>query len=250
LDSHAVAATTADHSAPEHDHAHPQYLRHHFETVEQQREATAFGMWLFLLTEIMFFGGLFCAYLIFRNWYYPAFAAASNTLSIALGTANTAVLITSGFAMAMGVWCAETKRRKGLVISLIFTILFGLVFLGIKYVEYSEKFELHHVPGADFSIAQFVHPSAASHETPLAPDMAEKTQVYFSLYFAMTGMHALHMIIGIAVLFWLLVRAQQGAYTNGYVQPIEYFGLYWHFVDIVWIFLFPLLYLINRHPGR
>ncbi|AXC10988.1 Cytochrome c oxidase polypeptide III [Acidisarcina polymorpha] len=231
-------------------HEHPAYLRHHFETVEQQKEATQFGMWLFLLTEIMFFGGMFAAYLIYRNWYYPAFAAASNTLSITLGAINTAVLITSGFAMAIGVWCAETRRRKGLVLSLIFTILFGLVFLGIKYVEYSEKFELHHVPGADFSISQFVHPSAASHEVPLAPDMAEKTQVYFSLYFAMTGMHALHMIIGIGLLIWLLVRAQQGAYTNGYVQPIEYFGLYWHFVDIVWIFLFPLLYLINRHPGR
>ncbi len=246
MDSHAVAT----HPEAEESHEHPAYLRHHFETVEQQREATQFGMWLFLLTEIMFFGGMFCAYLIYRNWYYPAFAAASNTLSIKLGAINTAVLITSGFAMAIGVWCAETRRRKGLVLSLILTMVFGLIFLGVKYVEYSEKFELHHVPGADFSIAQFVHPSAASHETPLAPDMAEKTQIYFSLYFAMTGMHAVHMIIGIAVLIWLLVRAQQGAYTSGYVQPIEYFGLYWHFVDIVWIFLFPLLYLINRHPGR
>jgi cytochrome c oxidase subunit III len=246
LDSPAIAT----HPGAEETHEHPAYLRHHFETVEQQREATQFGMWLFLLTEIMFFGGMFCAYLIFRNWYYPAFAAASNTLSIALGTTNTAVLITSGFAMAMAVWCAETRRKKGLVISLIFTILFGLVFLGIKYVEYSEKFELHHVPGADFSIAQFVHPPKGSAEPPLPVDMAEKTQVYFSLYFAMTGMHALHMIIGIVLLVWLLVRAQQGAYTSGYVQPIEYFGLYWHFVDIVWIFLFPLLYLINRHPGH
>jgi cytochrome c oxidase subunit III len=250
LDSHAIATTSADHSVHEHDHAHPQYLRHHFETVEQQREATAFGMWLFLLTEIMFFGGMFAAYLIYRNWYYPAFAAASNTLSITLGAANTAILITSGFAMAMGVWCAETKRRKGLVWSLIFTIVFGVAFLGVKYFEYKEKFELHHVPGGDFSISAFVHPSAASHEPPLAPDMAEKTQIYFSLYFAMTGMHALHMIIGLGLLVWLLIRAQQGAYTDGYVQPIEYFGLYWHFVDIVWIFLFPLLYLINRHPGR
>jgi cytochrome c oxidase subunit 3 len=251
LDSHAIAAGhAADPTAHEHDHAHPQYLRHHFETVEQQREATAFGMWLFLLTEIMFFGGMFCAYLIYRNWYYPAFAAASNTLSITLGTLNTAILITSGFAMAMGVWCAETKRRKGLVWSLIFTIIFGFAFLFVKYFEYAEKFELHHVPGASFSIAQFTHPTAASHEEPLAVDMAEKTQIYFSLYFAMTGMHALHMIIGLGILFWLLYQANKGAYTDGYVQPIEYFGLYWHFVDIVWIFLFPLLYLINRHPGR
>ncbi len=251
MDSHVIATQPAHTAAPGHEnHEHPAYLRHHFETVEQQKEATAFGMWLFLLTEIMFFGGMFAAYLIYRNWYYPAFAAASNTLSITLGAINTAVLITSGFAMAIGVWCAETRRRKGLVISLLVTMLFGVIFLGIKYVEYAEKFELHHVPGADFSISQFVHPSVASHETPLAPDMAEKTQVYFSLYFAMTGMHALHMIIGLGLLIWLLIRAQQGAYTTGYTQPIEYFGLYWHFVDIVWIFLFPLLYLINRHPGH
>jgi cytochrome c oxidase subunit 3 len=125
LDSHAIATHPGHVEAGYEEHAHPAYLRHHFETVEQQREATAFGMWLFLLTEIMFFGGMFAAYLIYRNWYYPAFAAASNTLSISLGAINTAVLITSGFAMAMGVWCAETRRRKGLVLSLILTMLFG-----------------------------------------------------------------------------------------------------------------------------
>lgn len=245
MDSQAIATQPV-----EHVHEHPEYLRHHFETVEQQKEASAFGMWLFLLTEIMFFGGMFCAYLIYRNWYYPAFAAASNTLNIALGATNTAVLICSSFTMAMGVWCAEMRKKSGLILCLLLTIVLGLVFLGIKYVEYSEKFEVHHVPGADFSIAEFVHPPAGSHETPLAPDMAEHTQVYFSLYFAMTGMHALHMIIGVSLLVWLVIRARSGAFTNGYVQPIEYFGLYWHFVDIVWIFLFPLLYLINRHPGR
>jgi len=152
--------------------------------------------------------------------------------------------------MAMGVWCSETRRKSGLVLCLSLTILLGLVFLGIKYVEYSEKFELHHVPGANFSIEKFVHPDDPAKNPPLAPDMAAKTQVYFSLYFAMTGMHALHMIIGISLLVYFVIRARQGAYTGGYVQPIEYFGLYWHFVDIVWIFLFPLLYLINRHPGK
>ena len=246
MDSQAIATQPVEHT----EHEHPAYLRHHFETVEQQKEASAFGMWLFLLTEIMFFGGMFAAYLIYRNWYYPAFAAGSNTLNITLGATNTAVLICSSFTMAMGVWCAETRKKSGLVLCLLLTIALGLVFLGIKYVEYAEKFELHHVPGADFSIAQFTHPPAGSHELPLAPDMAEKTQVYFSLYFAMTGMHALHMIIGVSLLVWLVLRARKGAFTNGYVQPIEYFGLYWHFVDIVWIFLFPLLYLINRHPGR
>jgi cytochrome c oxidase subunit III len=249
LDSHAIAVPT-DHVGHDGAHDHPAYLRHHFESVQQQREASAFGMWLFLLTEIMFFGGMFAAYLIYRNWYYPAFVAGSNTLSITLGTINTAVLIGSSFTMAMGVWCSEVRKKSGLVLCLSLTILLGLVFLGIKYVEYSEKFELHHVPGANFSIEKFVHPDDPAKTPALAPDMAAKTQVYFSLYFAMTGMHALHMIIGISMLCYFVVRARQGAYTNGYVQPIEYFGLYWHFVDIVWIFLFPLLYLINRHPGK
>ena len=244
MDSQATATLTAD---PHSDvHAHPAHLRHHFETEEQQREAASFGMWLFLLTEIMFFGGLFAAYLIYRNWYHDAFVAASNTLSITLGAINTAVLITSGFCMALGVWAAEVRNKGLLVLFLVLTTFFGLVFLGVKVVEYKEKFELHHVPGASFDISKFVHPDDPK-EKPLSVDMAQKTQVYFSLYFAMTGMHALHMIIGIVLLAGLTWKAHKGAYTNGYVAPIENFGLYWHFVDIVWIFLFPLLYLISRH---
>ena len=231
--------------------AHPAHLRHHFETVEQQKEAASFGMWLFLLTEIMFFGGMFAAYLIYRNWYFDAFADASKTLSIWLGGINTLVLITSSFTMAMGVWCAETRRRKGLVLALALTIVLGVSFLGVKYNEYSEKFEKHHVPGASFSIETFVNPTAEEVRdekiVALAPDMAAKTEIYFSLYFAMTGMHALHMIIGIGILIVLLIKAWGGAYTNGHMTTIENFGLYWHFVDIVWIFLFPLLYLISRH---
>ena len=233
------------------EHAHvslPQH-RHHFETVEQQREAGSFGMWLFLLTEIMFFGGLFFAYLLYRNWYYDAFFTASNQLSIPLGTANTAILITSGFFMALAVWCAEVRKKDMLVWTLILTTVFGVAFLGIKYVEYHEKWEKHHIPGAHFDISEFVNPAAHGiKEKPLAPDMAQRTQVFFFLYFAMTGMHALHMIIGVGLLFWLIGRARRGDFSAGYVAPIENFGLYWHFVDIVWLFLFPLLYLINRHP--
>ncbi len=226
--------------------AHPAYLRHHFDTVEQQREACSFGMWVFLLTEVMFFGGMFTAYLIYRNWYHAAFVAGSNTLNIWLGTTNTAVLICSSLTMAMAVHSAETRKKKSLITYLILTIILGLAFLGIKADEYKEKFDLHHVPGANFSIQEFVHPTAP-HAVALAPDMAEKTQIYFSLYFAMTGMHALHMIIGIGFLLVLLFRATRGAYTDGHVNTMENFGLYWHFVDIVWIFLFPLLYLISRY---
>ncbi len=236
----------------EHEHIDVPQHRHHFETEQQQREAATFGMWLFLLTEIMFFGGLFFAYLLYRNWYYPAFAAASNQLNVAEGAINTAVLITSGFCMALGVWAAEVRRKKFLVIMLLATTFFGLIFLGIKYDEYHEKWEKHHIPGNNFDVSEFVNPAAhgINNEPPLSPDMAEHTQVFFSLYFVMTGMHALHMIIGIGILAWLTLRAHWGEFTAGYVAPIENFGLYWHFVDIVWIFLFPLLYLINRHPIR
>lgn len=248
----AIVATHDTHAEEHHHVSLPQH-RHHFETEEQQREAGTFGMWLFLLTEIMFFGGLFFAYLLYRNWYNPAFVAASNQLSIPLGTVNTGVLISSGFFMALGVWAAEVRKKSLLVLFLVLTTLSGLIFLGVKYFEYKEKFEKHHIPGASFDISEFVNPpldkkTGKPIEEPLSPDMAQKTQIFFSLYFAMTGMHALHMIIGIVLLGWLTYRANRGDFTEGYVAPIENFGLYWHFVDIVWIFLFPLLYLINRHP--
>ncbi len=229
--------------------ATPTVHRHHFETEEQQREAGSFGMWLFLLTEIMFFGGMFFAYLLYRNWYYEPFVVASNQLNVTEGAINTVILITSGFFMALAVWAAEVRKKNLLVIFLVFTTLFGLAFLGVKADEYHEKYEKHHIPGANFSVAQFINPAAYDlKQPPLAPDAAQKTQIFFFLYFAMTGMHALHMIIGIGILAWLLVRAQRGEFSAGYVAPIENFGLYWHFVDIVWLFLFPLLYLINRHP--
>jgi cytochrome c oxidase subunit III len=248
-DSSAVAhgAATTGH------HEHPPYQRHHFETYAQQNDATNFAMWLFLLTEIMFFGGLFTAYLIYRNWYYPAFVQGSHQLQIGWGTANTAVLITSSFTMAMGVWSAEMRRKGLLVLFLVLTFLLGLVFLGIKTIEYREKYEKHHIPGLHYSVQSFVDPASDPevyneyHDKPLPLDMARHTELYFFLYFAMTGMHAVHMIIGIVILGFMIFRARAGAYTTGHVTFVENFGLYWHFVDIVWIFLFPLLYLISRH---
>src|SRR5271163_588029 len=224
-DSHAVATTAeAGH------HEHPSYQRHHFVSMEQQTETTSFGMWLFLLTEIMFFGGLFTAYLIYRNWYYPAFVAGSHQLNIVEGSLNTLVLICSSFTMAMGVWCAETKRHKGLVWSLIGTLILGLGFLGIKTDEYHEKYVKHHIPGRTFDWKGFTNPTPeeiATGDKPLAPDMAQKTEVYFSLYFAMTGMHALHMIIGIVLLCGMLWKATRGAYMDGNIAFVENFGLYW-----------------------
>ena len=235
-------------------HEHPSYQRHHFETVSQQFDATNFAMWLFLLTEVMFFGGLFTAYLIMRNWYYPAFVEASHQLSIFWGTANTAVLILSSFTMAMAVWSAQMKRKGALLGFIGLTIILGTAFLGIKTIEWHEKWEKHHVPGFHWSEASFLNPASDVEvhkdypgDKPLAPDMAAKTQQYFFLYFAMTGMHALHMVIGVGLLFYILFRARSGAYTGGHYTFVENFGLYWHFVDIIWIFLFPLLYLISRY---
>ena len=246
MDSQTIAVRQEEEIAHR-EGEHPHYLRHHFETVEQQKEAASFGMWLFLLTEIMFFGGLFMAYLLYRNWYYDAFVSASNTIGIGLGTTNTAVLIISSFTMAMGVYCSEKRNRRGLLWSLALTFLLGLVFLGIKSDEYYQKYVEHHIPGASFSVEDFVHPHD-KRDVPLAPDVAEHAQIFFFLYFAMTGMHALHMIVGCSILIVLFYNAWHNAYTTGRTAPIDNFGLYWHFVDIIWIFLFPLFYLISRHP--
>jgi cytochrome c oxidase subunit 3 len=224
------AQAVLDVEAPGH-HGHPA-LQHHFDTMEQQKESSTFGMWLFLVTEIMFFGGLFCAYLIYRRAGLAGFAEASHELDVSLGTFNTAVLIGSSLTMALGVWAAQKGRRKLLVGLLVATMFLGMVFLGVKAVEYSHKFHEHHVPGPHF-VWDGQHPGAA--------------EQFYSLYFAMTGLHALHMIVGIGVMSVLLIPAWRGRYDLEYHTPIEVMGLYWHFVDIVWIFLFPLLYLIGRH---
>jgi cytochrome c oxidase subunit 3 len=215
-----------------HQH-HVPGLAHHFDTLEQQAEATTLGMWVFLVTEVLFFGGLFMVYTVYRNWYPDAFAAASHSLDITLGTINTAVLITSSLTMALAVHAAQLGQRKLLMLFLLATMALGAVFLGIKSVEYYQKFVEHHVPGAGFN---FEEPQCAVH-----------AQIFFSLYFMMTGLHALHMIIGFGIMTFMLWWAWRGTITAEYYSPIEIAGLYWHFVDIVWIFLFPLLYLLGRH---
>jgi cytochrome c oxidase subunit 3 len=212
--------------------AHHPALAHHFESLEAQREATTLGMWLFLVTEVLFFGGLFATYSIYRVWYPSAFAAASHELDVTLGTINTAVLITSSLTMALAVHSAQVGQRKLLILFLVATMALGVVFLGIKGVEYHEKFVAHHVPGPDFQFD---------------PQYARNAQIFFSLYFVMTGLHAVHMIIGLGIMTWMLVWSWNGTVSREYAAPIEIAGLYWHFVDIVWIFLFPLLYLIGRH---
>ena len=229
-DSHAVA---------EHNPA----LRHHFADMEQQKDAASLGMWVFLVTEIMFFGGMFCAYLVYRLAHFNDFAAASQSLSIQLGATNTAVLIASSLTVVLAVNAAQRGRRKLLVFYLLATIVLGCTFLGIKAKEYADKFKEHHVPGASF---HFVPEHMEGH--PEQPPVDQRhAEMFFSLYFAMTGMHAIHMIIGVGLFTTLTVLSWKGRYSAEYYTPIENAGLYWHFVDVVWIYLFPLLYLISRH---
>jgi cytochrome c oxidase subunit 3 len=221
---------------------HNPALLHHFADSGQQRNAASLGMWIFLATEVMFFGGLFCAYLIYRLWYFGDFAAASQTLNYKLGATNTAVLICSSLTVVLAVYASQTGKRSLLLGSLVLTIVLGFAFLGIKAIEYTEKFEKHHVPGASF---QFDNVRVPGHPDQLANP--RHAQIYFALYFIMTGLHALHMIIGIGIFAWLLYAAWRGRFTPEYNTPVEIGGLYWHFVDIVWIYLFPLLYLIDLH---
>jgi cytochrome c oxidase subunit 3 len=226
-----LSSTSSTHAAvPVGTHTHHPRLQHHFDTLEQQQHAATLGMWVFLMTEVLFFGGLFLAYTLYRTWYPEMFVQASSHLNVTLGAANTIVLIASSLTMALAVNAAQLGERNRLVILLIATMILGTAFLGVKYVEYADKFHHHLVPGPNFAFA--------------AP-WTQQAQLYFSLYFAMTGLHALHMIVGLGIMTVLTIQAWQGRFTAEYYTPIEIGGLYWHFVDIVWIFLFPLLYLIG-----
>jgi cytochrome c oxidase subunit 3 len=243
---------------------HHPALQHHFNTMEQQKEAATIGMWVFLLTEVLFFGGLFCAYMLYRIWYFEAFAEASRTLDLFWGGLNTAVLIGSSLTMALAVRAAQTSRRNQVIGWLVLTMALGTVFLGVKVIEYADKFEHHHVPGPNYIWASESHAAAlgageggaaGEHADAAAPavgspadELQRTTQIYFSLYFTMTGLHALHMIVGVGLMGVITWMAWKGRFDAHYYTPVEMSGLYWHFVDLVWIYLFPLLYLVERHP--
>jgi len=189
-------------------------------------------MWVFLLTEIMFFGGMFGGYTVYRNMYPEAFASTSHFMNVTLGGTNTAVLICSSLTMALAVRSAQLGKKKALIVFLLCTLALGLIFLGIKYMEYHEKWVDHHIPGPGFHYADSRY--------------FKQAQILFFLYFAMTGMHALHMIVGAGLITTLIVMAARNRFSAAWYTPVEMIGLYWHFVDIVWIFLFPLLYLIGH----
>ena len=209
-------------------------VAHQFEDAVQQKETVSIGMWAFLVNEVMFFGGIFLCYTVYRALYPDAFAEASAHLDVQLGMFNTAVLIGSSLTMALAVHAAEVRERRRLMLMIVLTMLLGSIFLGVKSFEYYHKFVEHHVPGPHF-VFHGAHPREA--------------ELFFALYFAATGLHALHMVIGLGIMTWLLIHAARGRFTNGHSTAVEVTGLYWHFVDIVWIFLFPLLYLIGRHTG-
>ena len=210
-------------------------LREQFDTAEQQKNASTLGMWIFLITEVMFFGGMFLAYTVYRHLYSLVFAMASSSLNAVIGAVNTAVLLCSSYTMVLAVRASQLGQRRALIVFLILTLILGFAFLGVKAYEWNEKFEEHHVPGASF------------HFEGMAPDLQRNAQLFFSLYFAMTGLHALHMVVGVGILSYLVIQANKRKYSASYMTPVDVAGLYWHFVDIIWIFLFPLFYLIDRH---
>ena len=228
--------------------AHPsKRLQHHFDTMAQQKEAVTLGMWVFLVTELMFFGGMFLAYTLYRTFFPAAFASASNHLDITLGAVNTGVLILSSFTMAMAVYFTQVGKQRPQVLCLVLTLVLGLTFLGIKAVEYHEKYTDRLVPGKLIPGAEFGPDPLKFHL--LEGATMKQVEMFYWIYFAMTGMHALHMIIGAGLLTYLIIFSLRGRFDPEYHSPVEVIGLYWHFVDIVWIFLFPLLYLLGRHLG-
>lgn len=266
------------------DHSHQQHhkdLAHHFDTLEQQHDANTLGMWAFLLTEVLFFGGLFAAYTIYRYKYSAMFEEASNHLDIKLGATNTVILILSSLTMALAVRCSQTGNSIWTGRWLLITIAFGLMFLGVKFVEWQHDYHIHLMPGKDWAGKDYWHwqyakkakdmvteahnKGSAEHSLPNRKDVlldndlslgvrgiqeSQQARLFFLLYFCMTSLHALHMLVGFGLIGIIAYYAYQGAYSPEYYSPVENIGLYWHFVDIVWIFLFPLLYLLGAHMGH
>jgi cytochrome c oxidase subunit 3 len=283
-----------------HDHEHPAHLQHHFETPAQQFDSGKLGIWLFLATEILMFGGLFVAYAVYRANHPDIFRYAHRFLDPTLGGINTVVLLCSSLTMAWAVRCAQLGKQKALRVLLALTILGGFGFMGIKYVEYKHKWHeglmwgKNYAPSEHAKAAAFGHHDAKPEEkpapvpappslgpmTPLAKDVvveqskvapapqgpagtlsreareeathkthgvseATNVQIFFGIYFLMTGLHGIHVLVGIGLISWLLRKAMAGAWTPAYYTPVDFVGLYWHIVDLIWIFLFPLLYLIH-----
>lgn len=217
-----------------HDAHHNPYHQHHFTTMEQQFDTAKIGMWLFIATEILLFGGLFVGFGLMQSKYPNEFVEAHHHLQRPLGALNTVVLLFSSWTMVMGVHAAQTSQKKKLVRYLWLTILCACAFLVVKYFEYTEKFDAGHFPFRFYD--------------PVEPDGIPGSfgyQVFYSFYFMMTGLHGIHIVVGIGFLLWLVIRANRGDFSKEYYTPVDLVGLYWHVVDMIWIYLFPLYYLIS-----
>jgi cytochrome c oxidase subunit 3 len=210
--------------------SHTSPLQHHFADMEQQRDSAKLGMWLFLLTEVLLFGGLFCVYAIYRAWHPEMFSNAHHLLNVWLGGTNTLVLIASSVTMALAIRSMQLNQRKNAVWFIVGTIALAGIFLVIKYFEYSHKIHLGQLPGKYYTFQGLE---------------GTNPHVFFSVYFMMTGLHGFHVLCGMGAMVWLLRRIKKGEFSSEYYTPIEMTGLYWHLVDLIWIFLFPLFYLIG-----
>ncbi len=219
-------------------------VAHHFATAQQQFDAGKLGIWIFLVTEILFFGGLFCAYAVYRAIHPEIFAYAHQYLDKNLGALNTAVLIFRSLMMAWAVRCAQLNQRRALCAYLGITLACATVFMGVKYVEYSQKWRHGLLWAGWFRPAEASDSPGHAGEGSRQPPPRD-TGIFFSIYFLMTGLHALHVLGGMGVIGWLLAGAVRGRYGSGYFAPVDFVALYWHLVDMIWIFLFPLLYLIG-----
>jgi cytochrome c oxidase subunit 3 len=232
---------------------HPTILAHQFDDLHQQKESVTLGMWAFLVTEVMFFGGAFLGYAVYRFYYPDAFAEASALESWRIGAFNTIVLLISSLTVALAVHEAQQGNNRGIIKYLVITIVLALTFVGIKGIEYSRIIEHGHAPWQRHAETYYAgdNPSpTAEGTTPEHGAHADKplskpTVIFFSFYFAMTSIHALHMLIGVGLFVWLIMLARRNRFSPEYYNPVETVGLYWHFVDIVWIFIYPLFYLIN-----
>ncbi len=234
------------HNSSQHDrHQHDKHqhqgssrnpLAHHFHSMAQQLDAAKIGMWFFLAQEILFFSGLFVAYGIYRSWYPEAFSAGSHLLDRTMGAANTVVLLFSSLTVALSIRSIQLGKRSQATTYLVITILCACFFMVVKYMEYSHKFHVGYLPGIHFSPTEFPEGIEA---VPYA------TRSFFGIYFMMTGVHGLHVLVGIGLMVWLIIKNNRGDFTPEYYTPVEMVGLYWHLVDLIWIYLFPLLYLID-----
>lgn len=223
-------------------HSHHPSLAHHFKTLGQQFEAAKLGVWLFLATEILMFGGLFVGYVVFHGLYPETFAAGAKFLDWKLGATNTIVLLISSFTMAAGIHYAQVNQRSKSLQMLAITVICGLIFMVIKYFEYSHKIHLGLLPGKFFN-PDVQHLGEAFAQIPA--EVREHLPLYFSFYFCMTGLHGSHVIAGVFMIIWVMKRTAASEFDSEFYTPVEGVGLFWHLVDLIWIYLFPLLYLVG-----